>query len=123
MYFLKLPGGVTFFPVRDLSTREMTWNVGASYFLCKSGNFAISSLEKRNEQGSMMTNLLRQVELRIDLFILWPLRNEERVPCRPLSDGRVETENKLNVEIVDFGKEKYAMDRREGDAIICTLAK
>lgn len=31
-HFLKLPGGVTFLPVKDLSTLEMTWNVGASYF-------------------------------------------------------------------------------------------
>lgn len=43
-HFLKLPGGVTFLPVKDLSTLEMTWNVGASYFFCKSGYFATSSL-------------------------------------------------------------------------------
>lgn len=36
-YFLKPPGGVTFLPVKDLSTLEMTWKVGASYFFCKSG--------------------------------------------------------------------------------------
>jgi hypothetical protein len=36
-YFLKPPGGVTFLPVKDLRTLEMTWNVGASYFFCKSG--------------------------------------------------------------------------------------
>lgn len=46
---------------------------------------------------------LRQVQLRIDLFVLWPLRHQERIPCRALPDRRIETDDELDVQVVEFG--------------------
>lgn len=118
-HFLKLPGGVTFFPVNDLSTLEMTWNVGASYFRCKSGNFAISSLKVSDILADL--DLLSKVELRVDLLVLRPLCNKEGISGGSLPYGRVEAEDKLDVEIVDFGEEEDSMDGGEWDSVICAL--
>ena len=70
-----------------------------------------------------MIDLLRKIELRVDLFILWPLCDEERITRGALSDWGVETENELDVEIVDLWKEKDPMDRGERDAVVRTFAK
>lgn len=97
----------------------MTWNVGASYFLCKSGNFAISSLTSQLE--FCLRDLLRKIELSIHLLILWPLGDEEGIPRCSLSDRRVEAKDKLNVEVVDFGEKEDTMDGGEGYSIVGTL--
>ena len=44
------------------------------------------------------------------MFILRQLRDQERVPRGPLPNGRVETEDKLDVHVVHFGDGEYPVN-------------
>ena len=66
-------------------------------------------------------NLLRQIQLRIHFLIFRPLGHEKRIPGGSLSDGRIEAENELNMEVIDFWEEENTVDRGEGDAIVGAL--
>jgi hypothetical protein len=66
---------------------------------------------------------LGHVELGIHLLVLRPLSHQERIPRRSLSDGRVQAENELHVQVVHLGKEEDAVNMGEGNAVICRFAE
>ncbi len=69
----------------------------------------------------MSGHSLGKIQLRVDLLVLRPLRNKERISCSSLPYGRIETEDELDMKIVDFGKEEDTVNRSEGDSVISAL--
>lgn len=46
--------------------------------------------------------LLGEVELCIDFLVLWPLRNQERVSRCSLTNGRIEANDELDMEVIQL---------------------
>lgn len=116
-------GGVIRFVVIALSTLEMTWKVGASYRFSRSVYFARSSLIVSCAHVSEAGSPLGHVQLGVNLLVLRPLGDQERVPRGALSNGRVQAEHELHVQVVHLGQEEDAVNVGEGHAVVGRFAQ
>lgn len=75
-------------------------------------------------QGSrvfLLELLFRNVQLGVDFFVLCKLHDEERVTGLTLANGRVETDDKLDVDVIQTGQQENAVDGRMQNLVVVGL--